>query len=226
MTPLCALYCSGAGEFGATWAAVCGRLQDGVTCDARLYRCPGDFYLCPLPQVQLAEGELDAALEAVWRGEQPLIPVVRERPDGKAALLAEGYEDPVPSARKWAARCTSWTERRLIERSVRHAQAAEAALRARVAKAMAQIEALNQRGRGKKRVEEVSPLRQAVVAIVQRDGVENLVWFRLIQHATPRPVRAYRGRPARIEAKRHATVEVCVDEVAVEAAVRRLGWRV
>ena len=28
---------------------------------------PGDFYLCPLPQVQLAEGEFDAALEAVWQ---------------------------------------------------------------------------------------------------------------------------------------------------------------
>src|SRR5918996_972421 len=26
----------------------------------------GDFYLCPLPQVQLAEGEFDAALGAVW----------------------------------------------------------------------------------------------------------------------------------------------------------------
>ena len=69
----------------------------------------------------------------------------------------------------------------------RHAQAAEAALRARVAKAMAQIEALNQRGRGKKRFETVSALRQAVVAIVQRYGVEDLVWFRLTQHVTPRP---------------------------------------
>ena len=68
----------------------------------------------------------------------------------------------------------SWSERRLVVRSVRHAQAAEAALRARVAKAMAQIEALNQRGRGKKRFETVSALRQAVVAIVQRYGVEDL----------------------------------------------------
>jgi len=65
-----------------------------------------------------------------------------------------------------------------------------------------------------------------VVAIVQRYGVENLVWFRLTQHATPRPVRAYRGRPARIEEEHHATVEVCVDTVALEAAVRRWGWRV
>src|SRR5262249_56201282 len=51
---------------------------------------PGDFYLCPLPQVQLAEGEFEAALEAGWSGERALIPVVRERPDGKSVLIAEG----------------------------------------------------------------------------------------------------------------------------------------
>jgi transposase len=120
----------------------------------------------------------------------------------------------------------AWTERRLVVRSVRQAHAAEAALRARVAKAIAQIEAFNQRGRGKKRWETVSALRQAVVAIVQRYGVENLLWFRLTQHATPRPVRAYREQPARVDHDRHATVEVCVDEAALEAAVRRLGGRV
>jgi transposase len=187
---------------------------------------PGDFYLCPLPQVQLAEGEFEAALEAVWSGAQTLIPVFRECPDGKLALIAEGYESLVPMSQEVGGGVQRWTERRLMVRSVRHAQAAEATLRARVAKAVAQIEALNQRGRGKKRVEDVSALRQAVVAIVQRYGVENLVWFRLTQHTTPRPVRAYRGRPARIAEDRHATVEVCVDEVAVAAAVRRLGWRV
>jgi len=72
----------------------------------------------------------------------------------------------------------SWTERRLVVRSVRQAQAAERAMRARVAKAMAAVEALNQRGRGKKRFEEVSALRQAVVAIVQRYGVEEFLWLR------------------------------------------------
>ena len=56
--------------------------------------------------------------------------------------------------------------------------------------------------------------------------MENLLWFRLTQHVTPRPVRAYRGQPARVDHDRHAPVEVCVDEAALEAAVRRLGWRV
>ena len=110
--------------------------------------------------------------------------------------------------------------------SVRHAHAAEATLRARVAKALAQIEALNQRGRGRKRFETVSALRQAVVAIVQRYGVEHLVWFRVTPHVTARSVRAYRGQPARVEYDRDTTVEVCVDAAALEATSRRLGWRV
>jgi len=186
----------------------------------------GDYYLCPLPQVQLAAGELDAALEAVGHGEHTLSPVVREGPQGQPVLIAEGYESPVAMSQKVDGKVASWTERRLVVRSVRQAQAAEAALRARVAKALAQLEAFNQRGRGKKRFEEVATLRQAAVAIVQRYGVEDLVWFRLTQHVTPRPVRAYRGQPARSEQERRATIEVCVDEVAVETAVRRLGWRV
>ena len=119
-----------------------------------------------------------------------------------------------------------WTERRLVVRSVRQAQAAEKAWRARVATAMTAVEALNQRGRGTRRFEAVSTLRPAVGAIVQRYGVEAFWWLRDSQHATPRAVRAARGQPARVEGDRHATVEVRVDEAALEAAVRRLGWRV
>jgi transposase len=186
----------------------------------------GDFYLCPLPQVQLAENELDEALAAVWSGESPLSPVFREQQEGKPALSTEGCERPVSMSGEVAGQPQHWTERRLVVRSVRQAQAAEAALRARVSTATAQIESLNQRGRGKKRFEEVPALRQAVVAIVQRYRVEEFLWLRFSQHAESRAVQAYRERPARVEAVRQATVEVRVDETALEAAVRRLGWRV
>jgi len=186
----------------------------------------GDFYLCPLPQMQLAEGEFDSALEAVGKGEHALSSVVREGPKGQPEVIAEGYEYPVTMGQKIEGQEESWTERRLVVRSVRQAHAAEAALRARVAKALAQIEALNQHGRGKKCFETVSALRQAVVAIVQRYSVEDLLWFRLTQHDTPRAVRAYRGQPARVDHDRHATVEVRVDEAALEATIGRLGWRV
>jgi transposase len=186
----------------------------------------GDFYLCPLPQVQRAERELDEALEAIWSGEQGLRPVFREREAGKPEQIAEGYDYLVPMRVDEASTLYSWTERRLVVRSLRQAQAAELALRARLTQAITQIEALNQRGRGKKRFEEIAALRQAVVTIVHRYGVADFLWLRYSQHTTPRAVRAYRGQAARVEDERQASVEVRVDEVALEAAVRRLGWRV
>ena len=84
-------------------------------------------------------------------------------------------------------------------RSVRHAEAAEAALRARVAKAKAQVEALNLRGRGRKRFEDVETLRQAVNEIVQRHRVEDFLWLRYDHHTTTRQVRAYKDRPAYVK---------------------------
>jgi transposase len=186
----------------------------------------GDYYLCPLPQVQLAEGELEAALEAVERGDVTLSPVWRESANGKIERIAEGYERQVAMEVEAGGGSESWMERRLVVRSVRHAKAAETGLRTRVAKAKTQVEALTHRGRGRKRFEEVGELRQAVHEIVQRHGVEAFLWLRYDQHSTSRPVRAYRGRAAGIKEERQATVEVRVDEEALESAVAQLGWRV
>jgi len=186
----------------------------------------GDYYLCPLPQVQLGEGELDEALERVWSGEQALTSVFREQERGEPELIAQGYEREVPMSVEGEGKPQEWTERRLVVRSVRHAQAAEVALRARVAKAKHQVEALNRRGRGRKRFEDIEPLRQAVNEIVQRHRVEEFLWLRYDQHTTTRQVRAYKDRPAYRQEDRQATVEVRVDEEALESAVHRLGWRV
>jgi transposase len=186
----------------------------------------GDYSLCPLPQVQLADGALDTALEALRRGEHTLTPVYRERAEGDPELIAEGFEHPVPMGVEVEGDTQQWTERRMVVRSLRQAQASEAALRRRVDKAQAQLEALNQRGRGRKRFADVPAIRHAAYEIVQRYGVEDFVWLRFHQERTTRPVRAYRGRPARIEDDRHATVEVRVDAEALDAAVGRMGWRV
>src|SRR6266581_6198035 len=94
----------------------------------------GDFYLCPLPQVQLAKGEFDAALEAIWSGKPTLSSVVREGLKGELELIAEGYEYPVAMSQQVGEQVHNWPERRLVVRSMRQAHAAEAALRARVAK--------------------------------------------------------------------------------------------
>lgn len=156
----------------------------------------GDDSLCPLPQGQLAEGEWDEALERVWSGAQVLSAVWREQAPGAPPLLAQGYAREVPMSVEVEGRRHAWSERRLIVRAVRHADAAEVALRVRVAKAKAQVEALNRRGRGRTRFEDVETLRQAVNAMVQRHGVEDCLWLRYDHCTTIRPVRASQHRPA------------------------------
>src|SRR5437867_9651845 len=74
----------------------------------------GDFYLCPLPQVQLDQGEFGAALDAVGPGEPGLRTVVREGPQGKAELIAEGYEYPIAMSQQVDEQVRHWTERRLV----------------------------------------------------------------------------------------------------------------
>ena len=186
----------------------------------------GAYYLCPLPQVQLAEGELATALTALEQGEVALSPVYRESPDGESERIAEGYERQVAMSFEANGDSQSWTERRLGVRSLRHAKAAAASLRTRVAKAQAQVEALNQRGRGRKRFAEIDELRQAATAIVQRHEVEDFLWLRYDQQAAARPVRAYCKREAGIKVERQATVEVRVDEDMLARALSRLGWRI
>lgn len=186
----------------------------------------GAYYLCPLPQVQLAEGEWKEVFTALERGEVTLSPVCRVSDDNKPERIAEGYERQVPMVVEVQGESQRWTERRLVIRSLRHAKASEATLRARVAQAKAQVEALNQRGRGRKRFEKIDALRSAVNAIVQQHQVADFLWLRYDQHDTSRPVRAYRDRAAGSKIDRQATVEVRVDAAALDVAVSRLGWRV
>jgi transposase len=63
------------------------------------------------------------------------------------------------------------------------------------------------------------------VAIIPRHEVADFIRFRLHPHVEERSVRAYRGRLARVEQVRDTTVSVEVEEAAMEAAIRRLGWR-
>jgi transposase len=185
----------------------------------------GDYYLCPLSALHQFEGGLEAALEPIWSGEQSLTQVMRDNAQGEPELIAEGYEYPVTMSHPLGERVCTWEERCLVVRSQRHAQAAETALRARVTKATEQIRALNRRSRGKKRFDTMAALRRAVVAILKRYEVADFIRFRLHPHVEERSVRAYRGQSARVEQVRDTTVEVEVDEAVLEAAIRRLGWR-
>ena len=120
----------------------------------------------------------------------------------------------------------TWTERRLLIRSVAQATAAETALRARVARAHQAITDLTAARRGKRRLATVEAVRAAATAVLTRYDVDGLIHVTITEDIQERPLRAYAERPAQVRQTRTLHVHATVDTAALAAAVARLGWRV
>ncbi len=185
-----------------------------------------DFYLCPLPETQLPLETLEAYLVPVWTKKQVLTSIYREKITGEQELIAEGFERTETLTTRVDGEKITWAERRLVIRSLKYAQAAERVLKKRLTKAQRALASLNERGRGKKRFREVASLRQTAEAILKQHRVEGLLQLNYEESVHERIVRGYKERPATVRVERDVRVTAVVDETALEAAVRRLGWRV
>lgn len=183
----------------------------------------GDFYLCPLTEAQLPPEDY---LAPVWTGEQVLTSIYREQENGDRERIAEGYEQLEVLTATVNGETVTWAERRLVVRSLKQAEAAEASLRDRLTKARRALAALNERGRGKKRFREMESLRQAAEGLIRRYQVEGLLRLGYEETVSERSVRRYGERPATVRQEREVRVTAVVDEEALEQALRRLGWRV
>jgi transposase len=185
-----------------------------------------DHYLCPLPATQVPPDVLDAYL-ATARAGGPSARVERVHPDGTMEHLADSYEcQQTLSAVVDGWRPVTWTERRLLLRSLAQAQVAESALRARLARAQQAITALTVRRRGKPRLPTGAAVQQAATAVLAHEQVDGLLHVTVTARVRERVVRAYAGRPAQVRQTRTLQAQAVVDTDAVEAALQRLGWRV
>ena len=186
----------------------------------------GDYYLCPLSETQLPTAVLADYLTPVWTGEQPLSRIHRTPPGGPPELIAEGFERLEPVTAELAGHRYSWQERRLVIRSCQLAQAGERGLRGRLAKAQAEIMALNTRGRGRRRWADPRALREAVDAILTRYRVHVLLHVRYTDRFWEPPLRRSGGRGPTVRLEWDGQVAVSLDQEALAMAVRQLGWRV
>lgn len=186
----------------------------------------GDYYLCPLSETQLASALLAKYLTPVGTGEQPLSLIHRTQAGGPSELIAEGFERVEAVTAEVAGHRASWQERRLVLRSCQLAQAAERGLRGRLAKAQAEITALNTRGRGRRRCADPRALRAAVDAILTRYRVHSLLHVRYTDRFRERPLQRAGGRGPTVRLEWDGQVAVSLDQEALAAAVRQLGWRV
>ena len=186
----------------------------------------GDCYLCPLSENQLSRTARLELLQSVFAGTQPLQQVRRPGGEGQPdELVAEGFCVDVELTATVGTKEVSWTERRWLVRSAAYAQAQQAALARRLQRAEEALRELVVRKQGKKQLF-YAELLAAAAAIVTREGVEELLTYRVQACQRTKRVRAYGGRPARQETEVFFEIEVRREETQIEARKREMGWQV
>ena len=150
----------------------------------------------------------------------------RATAEGEDEVIAEGYEESIELNSEVEGQSVTWTERRLVVRSLKQAQAATAALHARLGKAQAALSHLTVHKQGKPVYRDADSLRQAAQALLKAHRVHGLIRLQIDEQVVERPVRAYGTHPAQVRVERTVHLHSEVDEAAVRAATRRLGWRV
>ena len=188
----------------------------------------GDYYLCPLAGKQMPAATVEALLAPVFRGEQPLEPVYDPAPRADATppeVLAEGYTVTVRLEGQADGRSVTWSEQRLVVRSIALATRQSRRLDARLEQALVDLRRLDERKQGKK-ILDAAGLNAAAEAILQHRRVVGLISLDVHTTTEPVPQRRYGARPAGTRIQQRSTIAARLDPAAVAGAKQRLGWRV
>ena len=186
----------------------------------------GDFYCMPLSLVQLSEEQRTELLKPVWEGKQKLEPIQRTNEKGDREVIARGFSLQRPQEITTEEQSFCWQEQLLVVRSLKLVAAQERGLRERLAKAEAEVQGLNVRGRGKQHFRSQEQLQEAAHSIVKRYRVEGLLTLCYQEQVEQRFVRGYGQHEAGIRVEREVSVQVGIDEEAVAKAIDALGWQV
>jgi transposase len=186
-----------------------------------------DYYLCPLSEKQLSKQQRHELLLPVWQGRQPLVQVYRPAatPQEDPELVAEGFFVDVVVRAEVNGKWIEWTERRWLVRSLAFAQAQQQKLERRVQQASLELEKLNQRKQGKKRLS-AKELRAAALVIVKKHRVEELLDWRVRTIRHERVLRRYGDRPEQVVQEQEHRVEVSRREEQIDQAKQAMGWQV
>src|ERR1043165_166263 len=226
------LYVPAIQEVQASLGAASGRLYVGdckmASLPTRAYVAHSqDHYLCPLSATQMPAEALTQLLQPVWQGRQTLNEVVvpGKDPNGSGEVIASGFADVVTQTATVAGEQVTWQEQRLIVRSEAHARRQAHALDAKVAKAVAALEGLNERKQGKKRLDAEELLTKSE-QIVKHCGVAELVRFEGETASSQVFKKKYKDRPAGVVTVQTHKVVVAVQAEEIQARKRLCGWRV
>src|SRR5438128_1533210 len=217
-----------AGTTGLTYVGDCKMAAIGTRAEIVAHQ---DYYLCPLSAKQMPEAELDRVLDPVFRGALEPREIRLPNADGELdetdAPVAVGFTYTVElSAPAQSGQPSTWLERRLVVRSLAFATSQEKSLRQRVARAITEINALDERKQGKPLLADEAAAHQAAAAILATHRVEGLVHVTVTTAVHEHVKRRYGTRPATTVRSERVRVPAAREDGPLADAVQRLGWRV
>lgn len=193
-----------------------------------------DLYLSPLSYI----GETPALLDkAIWewrtgkREAQDIywpedIPTDDSEPDPEKAI-AIGFEKNCYQVVEINGKKVVWKERRLFIRSKNYAETMSAKFEKRLDKAETALRNLTPMpGKGKRQIRDKKTLDKKIKEIEKRYSVAGLFNIKRERQVKKRHVRAYKGKPARIEETVRYQINVTRHETAIEQAAALIGWRI
>src|SRR5258708_20042958 len=145
--------------------------------------------------MEVRDCELDAYLQPVWNGDRPRLSVHRGRAEGEDTVIAQGYEQGTELSSDVQGQSVTWTERRLVVHSLKQAQAATAALQARLGKAQAALTQLTVHKQGKPVYRDADALQQAAQALLKANRVQGLIRLQIDDQVGDRPLPADATHP-------------------------------
>jgi len=137
----------------------------------------GDYYLCPLSLKQIGEIELESLITRAMESSQELKEIYAHKSKGgkqNRELIALGYSYEVELEAEVEGHRVSWVEQRIVSRSVGFAKQQSSLLDKRVKRGFEALEKLNERKRGKKRLNE-KELQEASQAIIEKEKLRGLL---------------------------------------------------
>jgi transposase len=213
---------------GLTYVGDCKMAAMGTRAEIVAHQ---DYSLCPLSAKQMPEAALDRVL-APGLGDT-LAPSAIRLPNADGACdetdapVAMGFTYTVElSASDQFGQSHTWQERRLVVRSLAFAASQEKSLRQRVARAVTELNALDERKQGKPRLPDEAAASQAAAAILAKHRVAGLVTVTVTPDVHEHVKRRYGTRPATTVRSERVRVCATCEETPLAQTVQRLGWRV
>jgi transposase len=180
----------------------------------------GDYYLCPLSEVQVSAMKLKSIIKEK-EAEIRSVKIDKE-------IIGSGfeYEEEMSVILKAVERESKveWTERRIVFRSLGHAKTQMEAFDRKTKKVKEELENILVKKQGKKVLKTEEEIKEMASKIISESKLEEYIKVDLLKSKSTKNVRGYKGNEKREEKETLLELNIKLDEKKIEEYKANCGW--